>query len=98
MTFAKFVRDDVGTSFDRDYMARAGLVKGNYYPIGAIMIGQSFTYVDLKQYGDGFNSVFFDFFDGDGNEYDPWGDVNVNPYLSLVEGEGYGGRKDCSDC
>lgn len=84
--YAKFVHPNSG--YDKGEFARSkGLVVGDSYFVEYISMGQSYTDIYLRGYGDklsdGFNSVYFEFFE-DAEctiHIDIYSDARTNPYL-----------------
>lgn len=71
---------------ESDILSANRLSKDKMYAVGDIFMGQSSTFVILAGIDDIFNSVNFEFFRKDGDEYiehDIFSDPNLNPYLSV---------------
>lgn len=84
--FAKYVHEYNGLQWERELIEKAGLEVGHYYVIEDIVVGQSYTDVKLKHYGS-FNSVFFDFYDNNGDKVNIFKMPKYNPYLRKLADE-----------
>ena len=71
--------DENGYDNDTKEAREVGLEKGKVYEVDFMDIGQSHSYVGLANFNDCFNSVMFEFEDGEGNEVDIF-DTEWNPY------------------
>ena len=56
------------------------LVIGKSYEVEYISMGQSFTFIALKEFKNSFNSVDFEFYEN-GKPLDIYKDLRFNPYL-----------------
>ena len=65
--FAKYCYPDNGGRLERLYISEK-LNINNYYLIDQIDVGTSYTSVRLTNFNDNFNSVFFDFYNSDGEK------------------------------
>ena len=63
--FAKYTHEWVGRQWEREVVEKADLHIGHYYPVEQVIMTQSYTDITLARLGH-FNSVFFDFYDEDG--------------------------------
>lgn len=69
MITAKYSNEGAGTEYDRQKIAKSGLVLGNEYEVEKIFVYRYSTEVFLKGYKSSFNSVNFEIFE-DGEELD----------------------------
>ena len=74
---------EAGYPGDREKVKRCGIQIGDKFEVAEISMGQSYTNVWLGGYENEppFNSVFFNFVDANGNDYDIFNDPEFNPYL-----------------
>ena len=84
--FAKYTHEWTGRQWEREAVEKADLHIGHYYPVEYVIMTQSYTDITLARLGH-FNSVFFDFYDEDGNEINIYADPRYNPYLLMDEEE-----------
>lgn len=78
--YAKFVNPNAGTDYDKEKVREAELEVGRKYKVIRIEMGSWHTDVWLEGYARAFNSVHFDFYEGD-LPHDIYSDPNYNPYL-----------------
>ena len=65
---------------EKGYCPAEELCVGKEYEVEHVSMGQSHTYVYLKGYEGGFNSVHFDFYE-DGVPHNIYRDPRYNPYI-----------------
>ena len=72
-----------GYPTERERFQKSGIRIGDKFEVVEISMGQSYTSVWLKGYENDvpFNSVFFNFVDEEGCDYDIFSDPEFNPYL-----------------
>jgi hypothetical protein len=81
--YAKYLYPENGYPADQE-TAKKFLEKGKSYVVEDLSVGQSRSFVYLKDFMDEvFNSVNFDFFDEEGKEIDIYSMSEFNPYLSF---------------
>ena len=71
-----------GYTHDKESAKKKGLVVGQKYLVDYVTMGQSHSTVYLEDIG-GFNSVMFDYKDGNGNEVHILENPEWNPYLQF---------------
>ena len=72
---------DAGYPGERENLQKSGIKVGDKIELVDVSMGQSYTSVLLDGYEHGFNSVFFNFVDENGRDYNIFRDPRFNPYL-----------------
>lgn len=83
--FAKVVTLEGGYSSDEKKIRRSGYQIGDMFEVESIDMGQSYTTIYDAKDGNGYNSVYFEFYDEYGVEVDIYNDPLYNPYIGLLE-------------
>lgn len=71
---------DAGYEYEKKAMAEAGIKVGDKIELRDALVGGFHTKVSLAGFEGDFNSVFFDFVDENGEEYDIYGDEDFQTY------------------
>ena len=80
MIYAKCVTLEAGYDSDQERFNQSGIKVGDIIPLYTAEVDSWSSKVWLDGYDKPFNSVFFDYFDEDGNEYDIYSDPDFRVY------------------
>lgn len=72
---------NAGTDFDKKAIVEAGIKVGDKIPLVNAEVGKFHTNVYLKGYPKSFNSVFFNFVDENGEDYDIYSDESFYTFI-----------------
>ena len=78
--YAICVTHNAGTDFDKERIIENGIEIGDKIELENARVGGWFTDIWLVGYEEHFNSVFFDFVDENGEEYDIYSDEDFRDY------------------
>lgn len=79
--FAKVVTLNGGYDGDKEKIRNSGYKIGDMFEVEYVSMGQSYTTIVDKKDGEGYNSVYFEFYDSNGDEVDIYRNPYYNPYL-----------------
>ena len=85
--FAKYSYPENGTRFERLEVSKL-LNVGRYYLVDQIEVGNSYASIKLTNFDYIFNSIFFDFFNSEGEKIDIYKNPLYNYYIREKEKEG----------
>lgn len=71
---------DAGSDYDQENIKKSGIQVGDQIELEDAAVGSWSTKVWLVGHKGSFNSVFFDFVDENGEDYDIYQDINFSMY------------------